>query len=151
MESESEPCDNISKERPMEISVDPVMVMQNANSVLSPPLDENIENNQDDVVYLNGVDGENVTIKLIKKVEHGSHSDSEVKDPATKPFKCYTCERSFISELALKNHFWVHINKDGTIKKYNCSTCFAGFDFKCDLITHLRKHRTSGMCQLCGR
>ncbi|CAK1602155.1 unnamed protein product [Parnassius mnemosyne] len=143
--------DSSSKVTPMEISVDPMMVLQNSDDVLSPNVDGSIESNIEDVVYLNGVDGENVTIKLIKKVEISSESSNDKRDPIIKPFPCITCNRSFFTELALKNHSWVHFNEDKVTRKYNCSTCLEGFDFKCDLIAHFKKHRTSGMCQICGR
>ncbi|XP_013134769.1 PREDICTED: zinc finger protein 391-like isoform X2 [Papilio polytes] len=111
--------ENISNETLMEVSVDPMIVLQNSDDTLSP-IPESYDN-VEDVMHLNGVDGEDVTIKLIKR-----------------------------DDLSLKNHSWTHIN-DKTVKKYNCSSCLEGFDFKCDLIAHFKKHRTNGMCQICGR
>lgn len=152
----------------MEVSVDPMMVLQNSEVTLSPPYEQN--HSMDDVTYLHGLDTENVTIKLIKKGE--THSDSEdeereedaIKSPENesseedkqklKPFQCNSCDRSFCTDLALKNHTWIHIpetkeSKDE--KHYNCHTCSEGFFYKYDLISHLKKHRTNGVCQLCGR
>ncbi|KAJ2947949.1 hypothetical protein O0L34_g9741 [Tuta absoluta] len=134
----------------------------------------------EDVTNLHSADGEYVTIKLIRKEESSTTNtdcmpdvkpmisdnyedgDSEKEDITenplntternqTKPFQCPMCRRSFLSELALKNHSWVHINDDKSIKLYRCTHCSDSFDYKSDLITHLKEHRTQGMCKKCGR
>ncbi|XP_022836115.1 gastrula zinc finger protein XlCGF46.1-like isoform X1 [Spodoptera litura] len=146
----------------MEVSVDPMMVLQNSEVTLSPAYDNNVN----DVTYLHGLDTENVTIKLIKKgdthsilednakeklpsVSSGSHNSDD--DDKVKPFKCTSCERSFCTDLALKNHSWIHLPENRDEKQYTCNTCSEGFYYKYDLISHLKKHRSNGVCQLCGR
>ncbi|KAG6464100.1 hypothetical protein O3G_MSEX014272 [Manduca sexta] len=141
--------DDDGKFTEMEISVDPMMVLQNSEEGLSPISYDN-STSMEDVTHLHGVDGENVTIKLIKKCEPSPDSSDE-KDAIAKPFPCITCKRSFYSELALKNHSWIHTG-DNKEKKYRCNTCMDIFDFKCDLVSHLKiQHKTNGQCQLCGR
>ncbi|XP_014366976.2 zinc finger protein 182 isoform X1 [Papilio machaon] len=137
--------ENISKDSPMEICVDPMMVLQNSDDTLSQ-FTENGDDNVEGVMHLNGIDGEDVTIKLIKRV--GLVKDKT--ESTVKQFHCVICKRGFVTDLSLKNHSWTHIN-DKTVKKYNCSSCLEGFDFKGDLIAHFKKHRTKGRCQLCGR
>ena len=150
----------------MEVSVDPMMVLQNSEASLSPTYDHS--SSMDDVTYLHGLDTENVTIKLIKKGD--THSDceedgekeydtprspvndsSEDDDKTGKPFQCNSCDRSFCTDLALKNHIWIHIAENKDEKQYTCHTCSDTFFYKYDLISHLKNHRTSGICQLCGR
>lgn len=131
----------------MEVSVDPMMVLQNSEELLSP----NPEDISEDVTYLHGVDGENVTIKLIKRGDKAVEPNVDKKEYNWKPFPCVTCKRSFTTELALKNHSWIHINEDKLNQQYRCTSCSDSFDYKCDLIAHLKEHRNSGMCQLCGR
>lgn len=145
--------DDEAKFSGMEVSVDPMMVLQNSEELLSPNQECNDENNFEDVTYLHGVDGENVTIKLIKKGDKVVDTHSDKKQYNWKPFPCVTCNRSFYTELALKNHSWTHINEDKAKanKQYRCSSCNESFDYKCDLIGHLKEHRTSGLCQICGR
>lgn len=137
--------ENISNETLMEVSVDPMIVLQNSDDTLSP-IPESYDDDVEDVMHLNGVDGEDVTIKLIKR----DGTDKNKTESTGKQFHCVICKRGFFSDLSLKNHSWTHIN-DKTVKKYNCSSCLEGFDFKCDLIAHFKKHRTNGMCQICGR
>lgn len=131
----------------MEISVDPMMILQN-EEMLSPTADETCENSVD-VTYLHGVACEDVTIKLIRKGNDSKSSDLVVEDK--KPFPCLTCKRSFLTELALKNHSWTHTNEEKPAKMYLCNSCDEGFDFKNDLIDHLKEHRKNGFCTICGR
>ncbi|XP_059051151.1 zinc finger protein 182-like [Achroia grisella] len=156
---EAEECsDDESKFTEMEISVDPMMVLQNSDETLSPANDE-ISPNSEDVTHLYTVDSENVTIKLIRKNdEHcendkksNSPADDGVKDTTVKPFACTTCDRSFFTELALKNHSWIHNNDEKAHKQYKCSSCEEDFDVKLDFIEHLKEHKSMGLCQLCGR
>lgn len=141
---ESEYVDDI-KYIPMEVSVDPMMVLQNSEESNSQASEDN-ESIEQDVTYLHGVDGEDVTIKLIKK---GDTSDD--KKDVIKPFPCHSCNRSFFTELALKNHSWTHFNEDRAVKPFKCSSCREQFDYKSDLMKHLKNHRSNGMCQICGR
>ncbi|CAH0727384.1 unnamed protein product, partial [Brenthis ino] len=129
----------------MEVSVDPMMVLQNSEEGNSPDIEDN-ESREQDVTYLHGVDGEDVTIKLIKKGETGE----DMKD-FIKPFKCPSCYRSYFTELALKNHSWIHLNEEKNVKPFKCSSCGEQFDYKIELLIHLKTHRTSGMCLICGR
>lgn len=144
---ESEYVDE-NKYIPMEISVDPMMVLQNSEESNSPE-SEDAESIEEDVIYLHGVDGEDVTIKLIKK---GDTSDEKtISTDIIKPFPCHSCNRSFFTELALKNHSWTHFNEDKTVKPFKCSSCREQFDYKNDLMIHLKNHRSNIMCQVCGR
>ncbi|KAI8438639.1 hypothetical protein MSG28_011067 [Choristoneura fumiferana] len=133
----------------MEISVDPMMVLQNSDSMQSPNIEDNNEQ-VEDITHLHSVDGENVTIKLIKRGDAPADKSEESKGKG-KPFPCITCKRSFFTELALKNHSWIHFNEDRVNKMFKCGTCAESFDYKCDLILHLKKHKTNGLCTLCGR
>lgn len=138
----------------MEISVDPMMVLQNSEDS-SINHDESCDIiSSEDVSYLHGVDGEDVTIKLIRKgnkILETVQDKKEILIKEIKPFACGTCNRSFFTELALKNHSWTHLNDDKTHKLYRCNNCDAAFDLKSDLINHFRDHRINGMCQICGR
>ncbi|XP_026319854.1 gastrula zinc finger protein XlCGF46.1-like isoform X3 [Hyposmocoma kahamanoa] len=131
----------------MEVSVDPMMILQNED-MLSPTTDETCENAVD-VTYLHGVACEDVTIKLIRKGSDSKSNDPVLEDK--KPFPCLTCKRSFLTELALKNHSWTHSNEEKPVKMYLCNTCDEGFDLKNDLIGHLKQHRRNGFCTVCGR
>lgn len=151
-------ADEEGKYTEMEVSVDPMMVLQNSDEMgdmLSPDNDDSLST--EDVTYLHGVDAENVTIKLIKKgdkpdklLQHPDLCDEDTNE-SPKPFPCQTCKRGFYTELALKNHSWQHIVESNTNEKYTCSTCLESFLYKNDLIVHLKQHRTNGLCQLCGR
>ncbi|XP_063827257.1 zinc finger protein 888-like [Ostrinia nubilalis] len=152
--------DDESKFTEMEISVDPNMVLQNSEEPLSPcPSADESSTTFEDVTHLHDVDSENVTIKLIKKGDKNLpqiYDDDNgycppKKEPKPKPFPCVTCKRSFHSEFALKNHSWIHINEEKCHTQFRCSTCDEGFDYKSDLITHLKIHRVNGICQFCGR
>ncbi|KAF9421431.1 hypothetical protein HW555_002646 [Spodoptera exigua] len=162
-EQKLEPVGVVDNEKytEMEVSVDPMMVLQNSEATLSPAYDNNVN----DVTYLHGLDTENVTIKLIKKGETHTLLEGKAKekpsnssgslnsddDEKVKPFKCSSCERSFCTDLALKNHNWIHLPENRDEKQYTCNTCSEGFYYKYDLISHLKKHRSNGVCQLCGR
>lgn len=147
----SEPADSDDENlvTEMEISVDPMMVLQNSESLQSPNIEDNNEQ-VEDITHLHSVDGENVTIKLIKRGDAPADKSEDSKSKG-KPFPCITCKRSFFTELALKNHSWTHFNEERVNKKFKCGTCEESFDYKCDLIVHLKKHKTSGLCTLCGR
>ncbi|GBP28198.1 Myoneurin [Eumeta japonica] len=138
----------------MEVNVDPMIVLQNCEGLSSPNEDETLHSNGEDVVYLHGLENENVTIKLIKKGEPTipllEPPENKKEDCNGKPFPCHVCKRSFLTELALKNHTWIH-NDDRNIKQFTCGSCDESFDYKCDLIIHLKQHRTSGTCNICGR
>ncbi|KAG7310579.1 hypothetical protein JYU34_003372 [Plutella xylostella] len=155
---------------PMEVSVDPMMVLQNAEGLPSPTpsCGDNHIAAVDDVSYLHGLNGENVTIKLIKKGEHEvghidiepepepepeleENTNSKKKKKMPKPFPCLICKRSFYTELALKNHVWIHSADEKTIRSFSCVTCNAGFDFRIDLMAHMKLHRTNTTCTVCGR
>ncbi|OWR47725.1 Serendipity locus protein H-1 [Danaus plexippus plexippus] len=133
----------------MEVNVDPMMVLQNSEVEEAPNLEKSCESveYEDEITYLNGADGENVTIKLIKKGDKLMEDDK--KD--TKPFQCITCNRGYYTELALKNHSWIHFNEDKIVKPFKCSSCGDQFEYKNELISHLKEHRTRGMCNICGR
>ncbi|CAB3240837.1 unnamed protein product [Arctia plantaginis] len=161
-EPEDEPDDD-SKYTAIEVSVDPMMVLQNSQELLSPNNNENVT--VEDVTYLHGVDAENVTIKLIKKCEkvleenltnnddddNDEEEDEDKKPDKPKPFPCLTCKRSFCTDIALKNHTWQHIGANTPYEKYTCSTCKETFQYKNALIAHLKIHNENGLCQLCGR
>lgn len=160
-EPEDKPDDD-NKYTEMEVSVDPMMVLQNSEEPLSPNNNENIT--VEDVTYLHGVDAENVTIKLIKTSEKvqveklpnhedddGDDVDEEGNPKKPKPFPCLTCKRSFTTEIALKSHTWQHVGANTPFEKYICSTCKQTFQYKNALITHLKLHRDTGLCQICGR
>ncbi|XP_063358039.1 zinc finger protein 691-like [Cydia amplana] len=156
IKSEVEYSDDENHITEMEISVDPMMILQNSDSLLSPNVEESTEDKcndqEEDITHLHSVDGENVTIKLIKKGDAPTdQSGPGLKKKKIKPFPCITCKRSFYTELALKNHSWIHFNEERVNKKFKCGTCEESFDYKCDLIVHLKKHRTNGMCTICGR
>ncbi|KAJ0182454.1 hypothetical protein K1T71_001823 [Dendrolimus kikuchii] len=145
--------DNDDEDSKMEISVDPLMVLQNSAEAIS---DFDTDALTEDVTYMYGVDEENVSIRLIKKDDKVSELEEEKKPDILKPFPCVTCNRSFCTELALKNHSWTHVNGNVNSEKnseeqFKCGTCFEVFDYKRDLVTHLKQHKTSGLCQLCGR
>ncbi|XP_049872971.1 zinc finger protein 62-like [Pectinophora gossypiella] len=155
---------NIKAESPsdddeMEVSVDPMVVLQNSEETMSLNFPVNCQSAPNDMTNMHVDEGEFATIKLIKKGDQTMAVDissttstiEEKRDRDSKPFPCLTCRRSFLTELALKNHLWVHINEDKTIKRYQCSHCPDNFDYKYDLISHLKEHRTSGTCNLCGR
>lgn len=140
----------------MEVSVDPMMVLQNSeDSETQLPETENSESDEEaesylpgddeeDVSYLHGVDGQDVTIKRIKRVKKPKSFDG-------KPFPCRICKRGFHTELALKNHMWVHKTKDPVTKPFKCG-CGESFSHKNDFVVHLKKHNyASGMCMICGR
>ncbi|KAJ8736230.1 hypothetical protein PYW08_006886 [Mythimna loreyi] len=163
VKSEEKPVleDDNDKYTEMEVSVDPMIVLQNSEATLSPNYEHSSSMN--DVTYLHGLDTENVTIKLIKKGDSHSDSEDEEKEDVTKtpessdddkmvkPFQCNSCERSFCTDLALKNHTWIHIPDNNDDKNYTCHTCSVAFFYKYDLISHLKNHRTNGVCQICGR
>ncbi|CAG9581547.1 unnamed protein product [Danaus chrysippus] len=133
----------------MEVNVDPMMVLQNSEVEETPNLEKSCESveHEDEITYLNGADGENVTIKLIKKGDKVIEDDK--KD--TKPFQCITCNRGYYTELALKNHSWIHFNEDKIVKPYKCGSCGDQFEYKNEWISHLKEHRSRGMCNICGR
>lgn len=136
----------------MEINVDPLMVLQNsAETVLEGDTDTVTE----DVTHMYEVDEEYVSIKLIKRDEKLLESEEDKKSDKIKPFPCVTCNRSFCTELAWKNHCWTHVNGhvdcENPEEQFKCGTCYEVFDYKSDLITHLKQHKTSGLCQMCGR
>lgn len=147
--------DDDGKFTEMEVSVDPMVVLQNSEEPLSPNIEEPSPAFED-VTHLHDVDSDNVTIKLIRKGEKCTEDDDNDTDGkkdgpdslSLKPFPCVTCKRGFYTELALKNHSWVHINDNA---QFRCHTCNAGFDFKSNLISHLKTHRLGGICQFCGR
>ncbi|XP_053617013.1 zinc finger protein 32-like isoform X2 [Plodia interpunctella] len=144
-------CDDENKFTEMEISVDPMMVLQNSERIMSP--DDLLDNDSNsssepnhtyitqDVTHMHSVDQETVTIKLIRK--------DVTPDQILKPFPCLSCDRSFLTEIALKNHSWIHCNGDD--KCFRCNSCEAGFDYKSDLIAHIKEHKLSGLCTICGR
>lgn len=139
----------------MEVSVDPNIVLQNSEETTSPEFD-NDDALSEDVTEMYGLDSENVSITLIKKDDKLLIQDEDQQAEKCKPFPCITCNRSFCTELALKNHSWTHgnchiINENEMEEKFKCGTCFEVFDIKRDLITHLKQHKTNGLCQLCGR
>jgi DNA-directed RNA polymerase subunit RPC12/RpoP len=153
-EIKSEPkstSDDECKSLEMEVSVDPMLVLQNSEeSQISPSTDDNCS--CVDVTHLHDVDSENVTIKLIKKRDkYCDSSEDEKKDYNSKPFPCATCKRGFYTELALKNHNWIHNDDDKETRLFKCSACSEDFEYKSDLINHLKTHKTTGICQLCGR
>lgn len=171
----------------MEVSIDPMMILDNCGDSVSSSQDENSQSKPEDFTYLHGIDGESVTIKLIKHHEKSdskptkpesknTNSQSEVtkpteyttlvtskngvvsvaesakKDFASKPFPCIVCNRSFLNDLALKNHSWVHYNEDKNIVKLHiCPHCLESFVYKCDLITHMKEHKSVNTCTICGR
>ncbi|KAL4712747.1 hypothetical protein ACJJTC_008044 [Scirpophaga incertulas] len=153
--------DDENKSTELEVNVDPMLVLQNSDTEFSPASEElsNSSNfSVEDVTHLHDVDSENVTIKLIKKTVSNDSSDKDGDDTNDngnknndKPFPCIICYRSFFTELALKNHSWLHCADGRDVKLYKCSTCGEGYDFKNDLIHHLKTHKTSGICQFCGR
>lgn len=143
-------CSDEIKFTPMEVSVDPLMVLQNSEDSILPDVEDNSESVEQDVTYLHGVDGEDVTIKLIKKGDKSCDPSDDKKD-LSKPFQCKTCDRGFFTELALKNHSWIHYNENRAIKPHKCATCGDTFEYKSELMLHLKKHRTAGMCKICGR
>lgn len=146
--------DDEGKFTEMEVSVDPMVVLQNSEEPLSPDNEESSPV-MEDVTHLHQVDSETVTIKLIRKGDRVSEDEDDKKDGSDgltpKPFPCITCKRSFYTELALKNHSWIHVNEEKSTSRFRCHTCNDGFDFKSNLIAHLKTHRTSGVCQFCGR
>ncbi|XP_045448628.1 zinc finger protein 266-like [Melitaea cinxia] len=143
-------CSDEIKFTSMEVSVDPMMVLQSSEDSILPDVEDNSESVEQDVTYLHGVDGEDVTIKLIKKGDKSCDPSDDKKD-LSKPFQCKTCNRGFFTELALKNHFWTHYNDNRVIKSQKCATCGDTFEYKSELMLHLKKHRTAGMCKICGR
>lgn len=157
-----ENSDSEDKYVEIEVSVDPMMVLQNCEDTFSPSCYDN-DAHMGDVTYLHGLDTENVTIKLIKKddtqcsmsdddkrqSDDGDNEDQ--KSMGVKPFPCLRCTRSFHTELALKNHNWVHTCETKTDKQYKCNTCSESFEYKYNFISHLKEHRTNGQCQICGR
>ncbi|CAH0405303.1 unnamed protein product [Chilo suppressalis] len=141
----------------MEVSVDPMLVLQNSEEPLcSPKVYEN-GTSIEDVTHLHDVDSDNVTIKLIRKGEATAECYDKTEDKlcendsTLKPFPCITCKRSFFTELALKNHSWTHTNEDKDKKTFKCNTCDNSFYYKIDLIAHLKEHKINGICQFCGR
>lgn len=151
-EIKTEPNSDDEHFTPMEVSLDPMMVLQNNEGGI-PSNDENSQSAElDDITYLHGADGEDVTIKLIKRGSGTTNSENnDDKYDPSKPFPCPACKRSFYSELALKNHTWIHHNVKMASKEYKCSSCDAQFDYKNELMFHVKKHRASGLCQICGR
>lgn len=153
----------------MEVSVDPMMVLQNSDETQSPIQDINRNEVEDDLSYLHGLEGEDVTIKLIRKGDQQTGSLELLEeskkidlsqnfltyDLSTKPFPCKVCKRGFLTEFALKNHSWIHTgggSTDGVNNKlFKCHTCDAAFDFRPDLIAHTKEHRSSSTCKKCGR
>lgn len=129
----------------MEVNVDPMIYLQNSPPN-SPVPEEPPQHSFDDVTHLHGIDGENVTIKLIRRGDE----DVELK---AKPFGCVTCNRSFLSELALKNHSWIHYNESKPNKEedFQCYVCSKHFDLKNDLLGHLKEHRNNSKCGVCAR
>lgn len=150
---EYEGSDDESKFTQIEVSVDPNVVLQNSEEPLSPSsvADEPFTTFED-VTHLHAVDSDNVTIKLIKKREKSPNNKEKKEDRGPKPFPCLTCQRSYYSELALKNHYWTHINDEKSNNtQFSCSSCHKGFDNKIDIIEHLKIHKINGVCQICGR
>lgn len=150
---------------PMEVNVDPSMVIQNSESNLSPT-DEPLAA---DVRFLQGVEGENVTIKLIRPAPKNRpiqpkpivitpviEDTSEVmikKILNLKPFACTLCRRSFLTELALKGHIWIHLREGSKERSFKCpdTTCNLQFTQRIEFIKHLRDHRGKNTCSICGR
>ncbi|XP_026739444.1 zinc finger protein 567-like isoform X2 [Trichoplusia ni] len=156
-----ENSDSEDKYVEIEVSVDPMMVLQNCEDSFSPSCYDH-DTHMGDVTYLHGLDTENVTIKLIKKDDtqcsisdddkrQSDDGDEDQKGMGIKPFPCPTCTRSFHTELALKNHNWVHTCETKTDKQYKCNTCSESFEYKYNFISHLKEHRANGLCQICGR
>lgn len=141
--------DDDNKCTAMEVSVDPMDVLQNHEETMSPIIQTAFTT--EDVTHMHSVD-QDVTIKRIRKNDKcDTESIDFLHDQSLKPFPCSVCNRGFFTELALKNHSWIHLNEDKYEKVFKCSTCNEGFDFRCDLVTHLKTHKINGLCQLCGR
>ncbi|XP_041974954.1 zinc finger protein 32-like [Aricia agestis] len=150
IKTENDWSDNESKINTMEVNVDPMMVLQNCEGAMSPHSnDVNNSNDSEDVTYMHAVDREDVTIKLIKK--YPDTCDNEDNEDTNKPFSCVICNRSFLSEFALKNHTWIHDKEEGDNVKYTCNECGVRCVSKATLLTHLKKHTKRGQCMICGR
>ncbi|XP_072942296.1 uncharacterized protein [Epargyreus clarus] len=142
--------DDESKITSMEINVDPMIVLQNSEPILSPSVDDSCQANNEDVSHLHGLDGVNVTIKLIKKVDQVKTDDDKDRP---KPFLCRICARNFSTEFALRKHYWTHDIIDINKVDYTCSICKEEFPYKNKLIEHFKIHKTNetGECNICGR
>ncbi|XP_023934072.1 zinc finger protein 470 [Bicyclus anynana] len=142
----------------MEISVDPMVVLQNSEDTQeessNPNTAENSESEDQDVTHLHSVDGEDVTIKLIKKGDK-TEDLAEQSESIIKPFPCLTCHRGFHTELALRSHLWTHKPEttptSSNPNTFKCTICREQFDSKIQFLEHLKIHNTPGMCKLCGR
>lgn len=149
IKSDHENSDNEGgKTTKLGINVDPMLVLQNSVQDVSPPSSDNSLSVQD-VTHLHDVDSENVTIKLIRngEIKSDGHDESFVN---VKPFPCKTCKRSFFTELALKNHSWIHVIEKPDSNNSGNTSLETG-DKKSD-VTNLRQYKiTNGLCEFCGR
>ncbi|XP_050681359.1 zinc finger protein 782-like [Leptidea sinapis] len=114
---------------------------------------------RDKITYLNGIDGENVTLRLIGSEitlsEINPHTDEEkfnVIKEGQKPFLCKVCCRRFCTEIALKNHTWTHDSQNfGSARQYKCAICEEEFDRKIDMDKHTKQHKDTCICSICNR
>ncbi|VVC93635.1 unnamed protein product [Leptidea sinapis] len=113
---------------------------------------------RDKITYLNGIDGENVTLRLIGSEitlsEINPHTDEEkfnVIKEGQKPFLCKVCCRRFCTEIALKNHTWTHDSQNfGSARQYKCAICEEDFHSQWNLKKHLAIHTSKKKLYTCA-
>lgn len=103
-----------------------------------------------------------------------------VSNVIAKPHECTICARSFISQIGLQNHLWLHLPREkkldgkpilqshqvystngvlymngdnNTSSNYICPICSKKISTKGNLKVHLETHRPKGKhgCDICGR
>lgn len=149
----------------MEVSIDPMTILQDSSDG-ELVIDESVCNNDDNESLFHGVDRANVTIKLINRGDSSCcdtltitpmvtaepiSEEGTLEEGASILYRCSLCNRGFSCEVALQAHSWTHTEERNPILEHKCPSCELYFEYKNDLINHLKEHRNVNVCNICGR